>query len=38
MILAGLVILLVLITLFTSVQTLYLEGMRLRTRPGQGRS
>jgi len=32
MILAGLVILLVLITLFTGVQTLYLEGMRLRTR------
>jgi CBS domain containing-hemolysin-like protein len=32
MILAGLVVLLVLIALFTSVQTLYLEGMRLRTR------
>jgi CBS domain containing-hemolysin-like protein len=32
MILAGLVILLVLITLFTGIQTLYLEGMRLRTR------
>jgi putative hemolysin len=32
MILAALIVLLSLITLFTSVQTLYLEGMRLRTR------
>ena len=32
MIVGGLVILLVLITLFTGIQTLYLEGMRLRTR------
>src|SRR5271166_1273005 len=32
MILAALLVLLVLITVFTSIQTLYLEGMRLRTR------
>jgi putative hemolysin len=32
MILAVLLLLLVLLTLFTSIQTLYLEGMRLRTR------
>jgi CBS domain containing-hemolysin-like protein len=32
MILAALIVLLVLIALFTSIQTLYLEGMRLRTR------
>src|SRR3954471_11444287 len=32
MILAALIILLVLITLFTCIQTLYLEGMRLRAR------
>ena len=32
MILAALILLLALVTLFTAVQTLYLEGMRLRTR------
>jgi putative hemolysin len=32
MIIAVLILLLVLVTLFTSIQTLYLEGMRLRTR------
>src|SRR5947208_13863248 len=32
MILISLIVLLVLILLFTSIQTLYLEGMRLRTR------
>src|SRR5579863_2028790 len=32
MILAALILLLVLVTLFTAIQTLYLEGMRLRTR------
>ncbi len=32
MILAALIVLLVLVTLFTAIQTLYLEGMRLRTR------
>ena len=32
MIVVVLIILLVLVTLFTSIQTMYLEGMRLRTR------
>lgn len=32
MILAAFIILLILVTLFTAIQTLYLEGMRLRTR------
>jgi len=32
MILAALIVLLALVTLFTAIQTLYLEGMRLRTR------
>ena len=32
MIFAALILLLVLVTLFTAIQTLYLEGMRLRTR------
>ena len=32
MILAALLLLFLLVTLFTSIQTLYLEGMRLRTR------
>ncbi len=32
MIIAAIIILLVLVTLFTAIQTLYLEGMRLRTR------